>query len=83
MTATAPRHRTIVEVNTALRCLGYTAGYPVGMAAEARRRDEADAAAASCPACGCPGLSLHPYHRGERYEAIACCHECGTAAVLV
>jgi hypothetical protein len=81
--ALAIRHRTVVEVNAALRMLSYTAGYPANMDDAARRSDEADAAEADCPACGSLGLILSPYHRLDQYEAVLVCNNCGCASVLV
>jgi hypothetical protein len=78
------RHRTAVELDYALRLLGYEAGYPIALSEAGRRADEEDAANHCCPACGCRGLVLSPYCRGVReYEVVLVCNECGTAAVLV
>jgi hypothetical protein len=77
MSQTAVRSaRTGAAVETSLRSLGFTPGFPPPLAPMARAVDQSSARRLVCPACKRRGMGLKPFHKAGGYRCVAVC-KCG------
>jgi hypothetical protein len=60
-----------------LAARGWLPRAPARVSLEARFADRAAAEESPCPECGRHGLEYRPFHRADRYKAIAACRGCG------
>ncbi len=82
-TTTNTAHPSALELEAALRLLGYSAGFPPRMNAAARAIDAEACHDAECQACGHPGLEPRPWHKPYGgYYLVACCLACGAGNQL-